>query len=135
MANSLLPNAGCRPDCTLERCGDGITDTPLEVCDDGALNGQVGDRCDAQCQLVHASPAVLPATIIDLPFTQQASSIAIASSAPSGVIDGGTQTDLTPPPTPTPPGNTSSGPETLAIMAAGASAGYAFMKRKRVAGK
>lgn len=35
---------GCRDDCTMPRCGDGILD-PGEVCDDG--NDQVGDGCFA----------------------------------------------------------------------------------------
>ena len=43
-ANSLLPNAPCRPDCTLPRCGDGVVDdaaSPPEECD-----GTPGCRSD-----------------------------------------------------------------------------------------
>jgi cysteine-rich repeat protein len=45
--NSLLPDAGCRPNCTLKRCGDGIKDSG-EGCDDG--NQTDGDGCSKQCQ-------------------------------------------------------------------------------------
>lgn len=38
--------AGCRQDCTLPRCGDGILDAG-EVCDDG--NNASGDGCSADC--------------------------------------------------------------------------------------
>jgi cysteine-rich repeat protein len=37
---------GCRADCTIERCGDGIRD-PQEVCDDG--NTTNGDGCQFDC--------------------------------------------------------------------------------------
>jgi len=50
--NSTSPNAACRPDCSLSRCGDGIKDTG-ELCDDG--NRRTRDGCDAQCHTEVAS--------------------------------------------------------------------------------
>lgn len=40
------PGDGCRPNCTLEACGDGILD-PSEGCDDG--DTEPGDGCRADC--------------------------------------------------------------------------------------
>ncbi len=48
-ANSAAPNASCRPDCHLRRCGDGIVDGLYgELCDDG--NTENGDGCSADCR-------------------------------------------------------------------------------------
>ncbi|TNF31269.1 MAG: hypothetical protein EP329_12610, partial [Deltaproteobacteria bacterium] len=50
-ANSDAPDATCRTNCTLARCGDGIVDPGAprnEVCDDG--NPFNGDGCDTDCQ-------------------------------------------------------------------------------------
>lgn len=46
MVNTMEPGAQCRPDCTLGRCGDGVTDLH-EACDDG--NNTPGDGCRADC--------------------------------------------------------------------------------------
>ena len=48
-ANADTPNAECRTDCTLSRCGDGIHDDLVEKCDDGNLID--GDGCDSQCEV------------------------------------------------------------------------------------
>jgi hypothetical protein len=47
-------SAGCTFGCTKPHyCGDGIVDTNLgEQCDLGANNGQKGQPCDTQCQIV-----------------------------------------------------------------------------------
>jgi cysteine-rich repeat protein len=45
--NSNSPNAECRIDCQLRRCGDGIVDDG-EKCDDG--NHLAGDGCSADCK-------------------------------------------------------------------------------------
>jgi MYXO-CTERM domain-containing protein len=108
--NSLEPNALCRPDCQRGRCGDGILDTPLELCDDG--NTLPGDGCSQQCQIERTAPQDLPATIIELPLNP----IPITS---------------VPLDTPTPPTTTDTGPAAVAIMAAGAAAGYAWVRRRR----
>lgn len=49
MSNSNEPNALCRRDCTLPRCGDGITDSQLnEQCDDKNKNDE--DSCLSSCK-------------------------------------------------------------------------------------
>ena len=65
--------------------------------------------------------------MIEIPFMQQKTQTAVDGAS---VIDGGSRISSVS--THTPPRTAGSGPETLAIMAAGASAGYAFMKRKRL---
>ncbi len=56
--NSDAPNAACRSDCTLSRCGDGVTDDSPpggglpEECDDGASNSDdLPDACRTDCSL------------------------------------------------------------------------------------
>ena len=47
-SNSNAPNANCRTDCRLQRCGDGVVDNLRgEQCDDG--NTSNGDGCSATC--------------------------------------------------------------------------------------
>ncbi|PKN57038.1 MAG: hypothetical protein CVU56_12925, partial [Deltaproteobacteria bacterium HGW-Deltaproteobacteria-14] len=48
-ANSDAPNASCRTDCTLARCGDGVVDDGAagEACDDG--DPWNGDGCETDC--------------------------------------------------------------------------------------
>jgi cysteine-rich repeat protein len=130
--NSNNPNASCRPNCTLSRCGDGIIDTPLELCDDGNL--QPGDGCSASCKPEHNAPQVLPSNVVQLPFqpsgnegtsyqTQGTNTVVgSVTEGSSQVLTGGANR---------PPSNTSSGPEALVIMISGAAAGYAYMKRRR----
>jgi cysteine-rich repeat protein len=113
--NSNNPNALCRLDCRRGRCGDGILDTPLELCDDGNL--LAGDGCTEQCQIERTAPQELPATIIELPFND-------LSPVPQAPV-------IVAPPTPAPPSNTDSGPAALLIMISGAAAGWAYIKRKR----
>jgi cysteine-rich repeat protein len=116
--NSDVPNALCRPDCTLGRCGDSILDTPLELCDDGNLLS--GDGCSQSCQIERSAPidpSTLPATIIDLPAPGSA-----ASAGGTPVIGAGTRP---------PPATADSGPAALLAMIAGAAAGWAVMRRRR----
>lgn len=43
---------GCRSDCRIPRCGDGVTDTHRgERCDDGANNGATATSCSLYCVL------------------------------------------------------------------------------------
>lgn len=124
--NSTNPNAACRPDCTVGRCGDGIADTPLEVCDDGALNGQTGSKCDSQCRRAYDIGQVLPGSVIGLPSTS-------GGPQPGNNTNSGPEYDSAIIPASgnaVPPATTESGPETLLLMAAGASAGYAWMRRR-----
>ncbi len=49
-ANANTPDAACRPDCRLPRCGDAVTDPGRrEQCDDA--NGTAGDGCSPRCYL------------------------------------------------------------------------------------
>lgn len=49
-ANSSVPDAECRLDCTLRRCGDGTTDSD-EACDGGAANSDVTpNACRSSCE-------------------------------------------------------------------------------------
>ncbi len=122
LQNSDLPNASCRTDCTLTRCGDQIVDTIRnEQCDDG--NGTDGDGCSVSCTIEQfagnpSSAPVLPGSLIELPFVPG------TPNQPSVV------TRPLPVPTHGPVGDT--GPETVAIMAAGASAGYTWMKMRKM---
>lgn len=125
--NSDKPNAFCRPDCTVGRCGDGIIDTPLELCDDG--NMRDGDGCSMQCQKEKVSSVAtqtLPATVIELPF-QRPGDPPLPPIVSRGVNQGSvTQTN-----SPVPPRTTDTGPAALAVMAAGAAAGFSWMRRKK----
>jgi cysteine-rich repeat protein len=117
--NSNAPNAHCRPNCTLGRCGDAIIDTPLELCDDG--NDRSGDGCSSTCQPERQAPQTLPGQVIELPFTPQLGNQPGTSDESTTV--GGSNA--------LPPSNPSTGPETLLFMISGAAAGYAFMRRRR----
>jgi len=60
-ANSDAADATCRIDCTLGRCGDGITDPGRgEMCDDG--NIVEGDGCTAACQVAPTYTPTFTAT-------------------------------------------------------------------------
>jgi cysteine-rich repeat protein len=120
--NSNDPGSRCRPDCSLGRCADRILDEG-EECDDG--NRLPGDGCDAFCRRERPSATIastLPATVVDLPFTpmnQQPGPNNTAASLTNPSLQGV-------------PGTTDSGPEALAIMASGAAAGYAWMRRRKI---
>ena len=109
-ANSDARDAACRTNCSRQRCGDGILDAG-EECDDGNL--YAGDGCDRLCKKEVAPPPVLPATVITLPGQP--------GVPPSQVA----------PPRPGQPQLSDQGPAAIAVMAAGAAAGYAFMRRRR----
>lgn len=134
--NSPADNAFCRPDCSFGRCGDGVTDSSLERCDEGSQNGKPGSLCTVTC-LVAAQDgtSVLPAAVIELPFSQRPFFDAMGNvqknAQQNGTAINGTTASVVGS-AQLPPTTASSGPETLAIMALGASAGYAWMKKKRV---
>lgn len=123
--NSNQPNAYCRIDCTLGRCGDGIIDTPLEQCDDG--NAFNNDGCSSICQPERAAPStILPATTIELPFT---------NDDPSSVIryplsDARNTSQTTKGQLPSVPSTPDTGPAALAVMIAGGAAGWLYRRRK-----
>lgn len=122
--NSDAPNAICRENCMLARCGDRIPDTPLETCDDGNLLN--GDGCSAECRLERAAPETLPAQVIQLPFTPAHTQGSVTGGSyevvdGSSTVTGGGR----------PPNNAGTGPAALIIMISGAAAGFAWMRRKR----
>jgi cysteine-rich repeat protein len=108
--NSDRPNAGCRTDCTPGRCGDGLLDTPLELCDDGNMLN--GDGCSSVCHLERGAPETLPGQVVELPFEEGGQGSAV-SGQPA-----------------TPPRTSDTGPAALALMIAGAAAGVAWMRRR-----
>jgi cysteine-rich repeat protein len=134
--NSPLPDAPCRLDCTLPRCGDGIRDMS-ELCDDGNL--VKGDGCDEYCRREVGAPPMVAGGV-----TTPAS-----SSAPSAIIAGpplppsslgriptfATLQVLLPngtyARTPRAPVTTQTGPASIAMMAAGAAVGFAWMRRRK----
>jgi cysteine-rich repeat protein len=126
--NANKPNA-CRPNCTLSRCGDSIIDMPLELCDDG--NARSGDGCSQTCQVERGKTETLPAQVIELPQQQefQQSPVDVVYKQPSSAkaTEGTPETIAHA----APPANPDTGPAALAVMISGASAGYAFMRRKR----
>lgn len=114
--NAWRADAACRPDCTFGRCGDGIPDS-VEQCDDGNLLS--GDGCSNRCMKEQGAASSTP-----LPLSSWPSNLAtLVPLEPSTV--------LTPPPSPehAPVGNT--GPATAAMMAAGAAAGWAWVRRRK----
>lgn len=128
--NTNKPNAYCRPDCTVGRCGDAIADTPLELCDDG--NTFNGDGCSSQClperplTPQEQEMRTLPASIIELPFQEA------APNQPADTIPSTLPGSVTPiAGTSKPPATADTGPAAIAVMAAGAAAGYAWMRRRK----
>ncbi len=120
--NADVPNAYCRTDCRLGRCGDGIVDTPLEQCDDGNLSS--GDGCSAMCIPERGAPnQALPAQVIELPFTEGSDQ----SSAGNGQNNGPIITNNGQPSVPSTP---DTGPAALAIMIAGGAAGWVYRRRR-----
>jgi cysteine-rich repeat protein len=121
-ANADTPNAYCRTDCTLGRCGDSILDTPLETCDDG--NTFDNDGCSSSCILERTSPGTLPAQVVELPFSDDMQGTT-ADGSTAGSSDHTTKGDLG-----TVPSTPDTGPAALAIMLAGGAAGWLYRKRK-----
>lgn len=131
--NSSEPDARCRKDCSLSRCGDGVLDA-TELCDDGNL--LPGDGCDRLCVLEPPSfgsgeneRAIGSALEEELPPALEEN-----ASSPSGEEDAGPSVPLPaygPLYAPTHPPAGDTGPATLAIMAAGAAAGFAWTRRKK----
>jgi cysteine-rich repeat protein len=114
----------CRTNCSLARCGDRTIDS-AEVCDDGNRLG--GDGCDRYCRREVPAPSVAGA-IIDLLPIQPGGGLGTPSGGTGG--GGGNQGDLTGIATSRPPAG-STGPAALAVMAAGAAAGFGWMRRRR----
>lgn len=143
--SDTLPNR-CRLNCSSYRCGDSVLDDN-ELCDDGNRISQ--DGCDAYCrtetaehidpviaadvvrlrsQALRATPSVLqvlaqPLEQLAAPFASLSQQIPTPDILPYQAGEAAT--------THAPVGDT--GPAALAIMAAGAASGLAWVRRKRKA--
>lgn len=132
--NSNLPGALCRPNCQRSHCGDNVVDPPSEQCDDG--NVQSRDGCSERCQREPslAATEVLPVGVIELPFASpSAHGVAPRPSESLSIPLTATLSSMPPTtiyasPSHAPIGQT--GPASLAIMVAGASAGYSWVRRR-----
>ncbi|MDO8648751.1 MAG: DUF4215 domain-containing protein [Candidatus Peregrinibacteria bacterium] len=124
------PNA-CRTNCSLARCGDRVVDGN-EQCDDG--NFRTGDGCDRACKTeAQAPPPVVAAKIVDLPVLPlpvpeqvplpRQGAVPLPVPQPIGQVITRLST------TRGPVGDT--GPAAIAVMTAGAAAGFAWMRRRR----
>src|SRR3989339_38783 len=130
--NSNLPDAPCRPDCSLPHCGDIVLD-PVEFCDDGNLLR--GDGCDEYCR---RESDLFPqySSTSSLPSLRPAASLTRTSDQAHPPLFATLQTfepwrrgSTVRVPTHAPAGET--GPAAMAVMAAGAAAGLAWMRRRR----
>ena len=132
--NSNNANASCREDCSLSRCGDGILDN-VELCDDG--NRVSGDGCDRYCITEEGAPTQVAGeqttaeeTATTIPFgtpqrvafpfspTGQALPYQLPLAQLQPLVQGQA-----------PIGDT--GPAAVAVIGAGAAAGWSWIKRKR----
>ncbi|OGJ68338.1 hypothetical protein A3B61_03300 [Candidatus Peribacteria bacterium RIFCSPLOWO2_01_FULL_53_10] len=123
-----MPGAACRNDCSPPRCGDSVRDLQ-EYCDDG--NTLDGDGCSAACQLdAHAAPSEIPFPDVSLGMANlhAAQQYPFPSSrAPPWQLPLASLQPLTA--SRAPVGDT--GPAAVAVIAAGAASGVAWVRRKR----
>lgn len=117
--NSQNPGAHCRTDCGLARCGDGVVDAPFESCDDKNRIG--GDGCGKTCIAERGAGNLLTSQLFNFSTTQQQLPLQQSPVGqtwqvlPQAVV----------------PAVADSGPGALMVMAGGAAAGVAFMRRKK----
>ncbi len=129
--NADTPDSPCRVNCTLPRCGDAIRDK-VEECDDGNLLN--GDGCSAFCR---RESAVAPFYALRSSSSSSLSPVQPAQTRPPSsasplfatlrVFEPWGRTIRTSPKGPA--GET--GPASAAVMAAGAAAGWAWVRRKK----
>lgn len=112
--NSNEPGDHCRSDCSKSRCGDGITDTPFESCDDGNRVGN--DGCSRECRQERGAGSDTIGQVFDLgdggdngTSVNAGQIVTVVPHAPVG----------------------STGPASIAIMAAGAAAGIGWVRRNK----
>ncbi len=134
--NSTSADAACRPDCSLSRCGDNILDSG-EQCDDG--NKIAGDGCSRFCtseETQLASGQFSSQSIVDgefafefpqyqpqqYQFPQYPTGQPLPYQLPLAQLQPLIQTQG-------PIGDT--GPAAVAVIGAGAAAGFGWMRRKR----
>lgn len=123
--NSNRRDSPCRLDCTVSRCGDGVLDTG-ESCDDGNL--RTGDGCHRECAVEHGAAGVftLNGQTVDIAWIQ---SLMNANALGDGTTSGNAGViGKTPPPS---AGTPQTGPGLIAVAAAGAAGGVAWIRRRR----
>ena len=138
--NSASPDANCRPDCSGGRCGDGITDS-VETCDDG--NRISNDGCDRFCRIEEEDTLIASDT-----EEEEAQESVTPQAAVASQFQGYQQYNFPQRPTYNqlpfqlplaqlqpliatqgPVGDT--GPAAVAVIGAGAAAGFSWIRRKR----
>lgn len=126
---------GCSDNCKTEklvasaRCGDGVLQVN-EGCDDG--NRKSGDGCSSTCSREQvAVQETLPAAIIELPFALQPQAEQQRPAASPAVTIMPMLPLRVAYPSPMPPATTSTGPAAVMMIAAGAAAGYAYVRRRK----
>lgn len=132
LGNMDQPNIRCRSDCGFARCGDGILDSLLEQCD--FRDPTSSSRCNRSCRLELPPTSLSPFAL--LPPSQLLGSSFPVQDLEQQVVEGPAflSTSYLPPTTyhlpPRQPQQPVTGPEILAIMAAGAAGGLAWIRRK-----
>ena len=143
--NSRDADADCRPDCALSRCGDGVLDSS-ELCDDG--NRRRGDGCDSFCRVEDEKTDVAGETVVGSEFAQQVNFEAMTNGSVDTQFRNFQQFGFPQFPnaqqvpyqlpyaqlqpliqTQAPIGDT--GPAAVAVIGAGAAAGFSWMRRKK----
>jgi len=143
--NSSSPDAACRPDCSLSRCGDGVLDSAEQCDDSGRING---DGCDRFCRIEtdeSSSSSSLQTQVAGQNFqyqTQQQQLLAqyYAQFGSNIQFPGQANFQQLPYQLPlaqlqplvqsqAPIGDT--GPAAVAVIGAGAAAGFSWIRRKR----
>tara|TARA_Y100000310_G_scaffold248856_1_gene254829 strand:+ start:5323 stop:8031 length:2709 start_codon:yes stop_codon:yes gene_type:complete len=134
--NSTSPDANCRPNCHVSSCGDAVLDS-AEMCDDG--NRLAGDGCDRFCraEVEEADVTIVAAEDISFPtsvqvrgqqafqkfgFPQYPNYQQLPYQLPLAHLQPLVQTQA-------PIGDT--GPAAVAVIGAGAAAGWSWIRRKR----
>ncbi len=118
--NANSPGSMCRSDCSFARCGDLIVDGD-EECDDGNLIH--GDGCSRTCKQEQAREVVMAKKWTDASLFRF-----LRGSAVTTVT---TTASTLPAQLPTGAPVPQSGPGIIAVMAAGAAGGIAWMRRRR----
>jgi hypothetical protein len=126
MLNGDYPNAPCRSNCTLPRCGDGIVDTSLgEECDAG--NNLDGPDCFADCTLPRRAAENPSQVAASLPSGTASQGGAPSTQIPVLPVPQGRE--IVPSSIPT-PARTATGPGLVIFLASGAAAGVGLVRRR-----